>query len=151
MSENKKEQIAYIEANYKYQLAKDYSISTKVKPSATITIPRGNDDFYVQLQKDGNLTVKPGYAWDGASGPTIDTSSVMRASLVHDALYQCMRYSPDKLSGEKDRKLADKLFHKICRKDKMGWFRAQYFYWAVRWFGRSSASPKKKKDVVTAP
>jgi hypothetical protein len=32
-----------------------------------------------------------GYAWNGPSGPTLDTRNFMRGSLVHDALYQLMR------------------------------------------------------------
>ena len=37
------------------------------------------------------MIVEKDYAWDGPSGPTIDTSNSMRASLVHDVLYQAMR------------------------------------------------------------
>ena len=37
------------------------------------------------------MSVQKDYAWDGPSGPTIDTRNSLRASLVHDVLYQAMR------------------------------------------------------------
>jgi len=80
------------------------------------------------------LTIHEGYAWDGASGPTIDTKSFMRGSLVHDALYQLI--STKKL-GKEHRRDADKVLYRICREDGMSWFRAKYVYYAVRKFGES--------------
>ena len=44
-----------------------------------------------ELNPDGWLTVFEDYPWDGASGPTFDTSSTIRGSLVHDVLYEMMR------------------------------------------------------------
>ena len=44
---------------------------------------RIEDDFFT-LQEDGTLIVNKGFAWDGASGPTFDSRSSMRPSLVHD-------------------------------------------------------------------
>ena len=76
-----KKRISY-RSGYKYQLAKNYVQQIKIKPAADITEP----DF-IKLTKDGTLTVKKGYAWDGPSGPVPDTKENLRASLVHDALY----------------------------------------------------------------
>ena len=45
----------------------------------------------MSLNESGCLQIAAGYAWDGASGPTIDTRNSMIASLVHDALYQLIR------------------------------------------------------------
>ena len=59
----------------------------------------------------GRIIIKKGYAWDGASGPTIDTKSSMRASLVHDALYQLIRL---KLLPFSYKAIADKNFYNIC-------------------------------------
>lgn len=81
------------------------------------------------------LKISNMYAWDGPSGPTIDTESFMRGSLVHDALYQLIR------EGYLDKKVwrpyADKLLRKICLEDGMSKFRAWYVYHSVRWFGGS--------------
>jgi hypothetical protein len=72
-------------SDYKYQLAEEYKISISIKPKSNI------ETEFIDLDTDGNLTVKNGYAWDGPSGPVKDTDENMRASLVHDALYQLMR------------------------------------------------------------
>jgi len=79
--------IEYTRVTYKYQLRKTL-VHELTTPILTAGISVGND--FVQLQ-DGVLTIKCGYAWDGASGPTIDTQSTMMASLIHDAGYQLMR------------------------------------------------------------
>jgi hypothetical protein len=39
-----------------------------------------------RLEPSGRLTVFAGFVWDFGSGPAIDTPSVVRASLAHDAL-----------------------------------------------------------------
>ena len=73
------------ELPYKYELTKSYTIQTKLRPKKMI----GNK--YVIIMPDGMLLIDKGYRWDGPSGPAIDTESFMRASLVHDALYQLIR------------------------------------------------------------
>lgn len=113
---------------YKYLLEEEYLHPTRIVPSNHL------DTDYVALSLDGVLVVKKEYAWDGASGPAIDTKSFIRSSLVHDALYQLISLG---LLNKKYRKAADKLLYKICREDGMGKFRAWYVYSAVRWFGGS--------------
>lgn len=47
----------------------------------------------VLFEFEGNiLTVYPGYLWDGASGPAMDTKGSMAPSLMHDCAYQCLRF-----------------------------------------------------------
>lgn len=108
---------------YKYQLIEAYTQRVK--------LPDGGLGNWIKLN-GGVLTVKRGYAWDGPSGPTIDTENFMRGSLVHDALYQLMREGrmPQTL-----RKHADKLLYSLCRADGMSYFRAKFVYTAVRLFG----------------
>ena len=65
---------------YKYQLYEDYEIITTIIPYGSVS----ND--YVAIDCTGLLTVFKGYAWDGPSGPTFDTKTFMRGSLVHDAI-----------------------------------------------------------------
>ncbi len=100
---------------------------------------------WVTLSKRGRLTLKRGYAWDGPSGPSIDTKDFMRGSLVHDGLYQLMR---EKLLPQGRRKPADVLLWMICLEDGMSRARADYVYHAVRVFGASSARPGKKPELV---
>ena len=70
---------------YEYQLMDDYIIQIDIKPIQNIEFN------FLSLSSDGILNIRKTYAWDGPSGPTIDTRDFMRGSLVHDALYQLMR------------------------------------------------------------
>jgi len=117
---------------YKYELTKGY-----IHGGVNIPGMVGND--YVVLD-NGYLLIRKGYAWDGASGPTIDTKTSMRGSLVHDALYQLMR---EKMIGLNYREEADKELHRILLEDGMLKFRADYWYWFVRKFAKSSAIREK--------
>ena len=132
---------------YKYQLCADYEILVE-----GITLSREYSSEFLRIQPDllpGNvcLRIKAGYAWDGPSGPTIDTKTFMRGSLVHDALYQLMRERV--LNKNLNRKVADKILYALCRQDGMSWFRAKYVYWGVR-FGANMAAIKEE-GVQTAP
>lgn len=125
---------------YKYQLFKAYSIQTNIRPVANIKT------HFLTLNVNGLLRIKRGYSWDGASGGAIDTKNFMRASLIHDCLYQLITMRKIKKSW---RKQADLLLQAICREDKMSKFRAWYVYRAVRRFG--GLFSKKEKKVYTAP
>ena len=122
---------------YKYRLMEPYEYKTEITER-----PGAVDGGWVVLEADGLLKMRERYAWDGPSGPTIDTKNFMRGSLVHDALYQLMREGP--LERKEHRKNADKLLRKICRKDGMSWVRAAAVYQAVRAFGGGAA---KKRPV----
>ncbi len=130
-------------SDYKYQLASDYGIKITILPAEDIVTD------YIELARDGELTVKKGYAWDGPSGPVIDTTENMRASLVHDALYQLMRNK--ELNTRTHRKAADELFRDICKEDGVSSFRANVYYKALRKHGKTAASPQNKKKIHRAP
>ena len=130
-------------SDYKYQLAEAYEISISIKPKSSI------ETEFIDLDTDGKLTVKNGYAWDGPSGPVKDTVENMRASLVHDALYQLMRIA--ELSSRTHRKAADQEFKDICKADGVSNFRASAYYKALRRFGKPAASPQKKRVIFRAP
>lgn len=130
-------------ADYKYQLASDYSQSISIKPKTNI------DTDFISLNVNGNLLIKKGDAWDGPSGPVIDTDENMRASLVHDALYQLMRNKF--LVTRTHRKAADQLFKDICKDDGVSNLRASVYYKALRKFGKPSASPQNKKKYIVHP
>jgi hypothetical protein len=133
----------FYKKGYKYQLTNDYSALIPIKPIEDI------DTDYIDLSVSGFLVIKNGYAWDGPSGPTIDSPSFMRGSLVHDALYQLMR--AEKLDGEIYRKPADQLLQQMCIHDGMSSFRAWIVYHALRFGGGSAADPARKKQPVKAP
>ncbi len=122
-------------AGYKYQLKSYYYYKTIIKPKNV-----AYNDF-IALYPNGMLTIRKGYAWDGPSGPAIDTPSFMQASLVHDALYQLMREGLIDINYRKD---ADLLLYKIAREDGMWQLRVLWTYWAVRRFAKSAITNKKK-------
>ena len=124
---------------YKYQLTDDFEIKIDIKPEKDIVFE------YLSLSSEGLLWIKKHYAWDGPSGPTIDTRDFMRGSLVHDALYQMMRLRA--LDNVKYRKRADELLRDICREDGMCAFRAWYVYLAVRIGASGSAKPGTEPEV----
>jgi len=127
---------------YKYQLVNDYAVATGITP------PQSIETSFVSLDAGGRLAIRKGYAWDGPSGPTIDTKTFMRGSLVHDALYQLLRLG--KLDRDMGRRAADDLLQRICLEDGMSSFRAWYVHKSVRWFAAGAAAPApEREDAIT--
>ena len=133
-------------AGYKYSLMEPHVAETGFEIEEAVATHHG----WVKMSRKGCLTLKKAYAWDGPSGPTIDTKDFMRGSLVHDAVYQLMR---EKLLPQKMRKPADRLLWQMCREDGMSKLRADYVYHAVRAFAAGAARPPKKRKQIhhTAP
>ena len=128
--------------DYKYQLHDDYTVSTPVKPEQDI------HTRFIELSTDGILIIKSGYAWDGPSGPTIDSRNFRRGSLVHDAFYQLMRHKqlPQHIKNDSDR-----LLQAMCREDGMSRIRSWLVYQGVKYFGHPSTDPANKKTDLAAP
>ena len=124
---------------YKYQLVETYVVGLKIRPPADIT------HDYITLRTDGTLVVERGYAWDGPSGPTIDSKNFMRGSLVHDALYQLIRVGLLPLA---DRVAADEELRRLCLEDGMSELRAWWVYQGVHWFGTPSAATPEKPAII---
>ena len=131
--------IAY-RGGYKYQLAEDYIHYIKIY-RYSVDLP------FLVLRANGMLRIKAGYAWDGPSGPTLDTADAMRGSLVHDAKYQLMREGKLPITYRIN---ADDLLYSICREDGMGVLRAWLWYRAVRLFASPSAA-RSKAQTLYAP
>lgn len=133
---------------YKYQLTETYICQTGIKCAEYIREPPA--DHRIELSPSGMLSISKGYAWDGPSGPSLDTKNFLRGSLVHDALYQLMR---TKRISLEERLKADKLLREHCVQDGMSSVRAWYVYRAVRMFGKGSAKPQPEERymVETAP
>ena len=135
-----KKQIKY-KGGYKYLLTEDFVYYTGISRAEDV-----NTQF-IDLGKAGRLLIKSGYAWDGPSGPTIDTKNFMKGSLVHDALYQLMR--EEEISRDW-RKKSDQILWEICIKDGMSKIRAQFVYWGVR-IGSGPSSVNDGRPERTAP
>ena len=135
---------------YKYQLMREYEIVIALDKD--VKTPVFTD--FIRLQRrgkdDGWLSIDRGYAWDGPSGPTVDTRSFMRGSLVHDALYQLMRQVYLPLAC---RKYADDLLRQICLEDGMNRFRAWYVWKNVRLFGGAAAQAREEppNEIIIVP
>ena len=130
-------------SGYKYQLDGDYSVQLKyIIPSRHI------DSEYISLTENGLLTIKHGYAWDGPSGPTVDSKSFMRGSLVHDVIYQLIRQNFLSIAN---REAADLELIEICKEDGMGFIRRKYVFYSLRRFGLSAALPENDKTILSAP
>lgn len=129
-------------AGYKYQLRHTYSLSTGIACDAPIRTD------WLEMTAQGQLTIHAGYAWDGASGPTFDSKSSMRASLVHDAGYQMIRLG---LLPPSTRAAWDDLFHRLCREDGMWKPRAWLWFHAVRGFASPATDPASEAPDECAP
>jgi len=127
-------------SGYKYQLAEDYSLTVDIHCVAI-------DTDFAALNSSGRLIIRSGYAWDGPSGPTFDTPTFMRGSLVHDAIYQLIRLG---LLPAESRVMADRELWRICREDGMCSIRAWWVYHGVRLFGGASASADGIREIRQA-
>lgn len=127
---------------FKYQLAEDYLIQIPIKPQEKIIF-----DWF-SFSVFGNLLIMKGYAWDGPSGPTIDTANFMRGSLVHDVLYQMIRLG---LLSTDYKDAADRLLQQMCIEDGMSKIRAWYVYRGVKRFAESATKPSSERLIYSAP
>ena len=139
MSQQKR--IAYRQG-YKYQLAEGYVTRTRIR------VPQAVSTRFIRLDPDGTLTIRADYAWDGPSGPTIDTPSAMRASLEHDAKYQLIRFG---LILSDWKKTADQEYLETLKEDGALGIRARLHYWALGLFGADATRPHAEPQVLYAP
>jgi len=130
-------------SGYKYQIHEDFYYKLTFRPVSEKVETR-----FITLYPDGWLVIKNGYSYDGASGITYDSKNTMRASLVHDALYQLMRME---LIEQMYRDESDEELYILIREDGMWYIRAKSWHLAVTYFADSAADPKNRKKVLFAP
>jgi hypothetical protein len=134
-------------AGYKYLVAVQYRAAVPELLGVEVDHP------WFQIF-GGELAVEPGYAWDGASGTTLDTPGTLEASLVHDVGYQCIRAA---LLPAERRADVDAILYRMLRRAQQAWAnnqptafgraaatlwietRALYYFAAVRAFGGRAA------------
>lgn len=132
----------FYKKGYKYQLFSTCVTVTNIYPPSEVDTP------YINLTTEGILTVKRGYAWNGPSGPLVDTKPKQRASLNHDAFYQLFRQG---LVNRNNAKKADRLFKKQSIEDGIVPWRAHLWYLALRKFGGASRSERNARAIHRAP
>jgi hypothetical protein len=118
------------------QTCSEFKFTLPVKPGYS------GDYGLVKFDPDGHVTVAIGFIWNGASGPTIDTSDTVCASLGHDVMYWLMQEFI--LPAAMYKQPADLWFYERLRTDGMPDLRAWYWYRAVMKFG----VPKRGPDDV---
>ena len=113
---------------YKYVLEGDYSVELPASLWAKKQI--GNEFVFVSRNM---LVLRRGYAWDGCSGPTIDTETTMRAGGIHDPLYQLLR---EGFLLPSRRVHVDRFFREILKEDQglyLTRWAARGGQWRRRW------------------
>lgn len=125
-----------------YQLHRSYHQDVKIFPGTAVIAE------FISLSQTGLLIIKSGFVWDGSSGPTVQTKSTMRGSLVHDALYELMR---KELLAQTWRYRADVVIRDNCLEDGMWKWRAKLWFRALRTCAEPFADPKRKRPVLRAP
>lgn len=131
------EHIKYQEG-FKYQLFDDFTIKIPI-------IGYDIEHSFIRLSPDGFLVIHRGFAWDGPSGPTFDDKTNLRSSLVHDVIYELIRH---RLLPLIYKHTADEIFHVICKKDKMPWWRAAYYLLAVTLRGYKFVKREKDRYLI---
>ena len=119
---------SYRKVSYKYILESDYTFELPETLWAQKQI--GNEFVFVSRNM---LVLRRGYAWDGCSGPTIDTETTMRAGLSHDTLYQLIR---EGLLPPSARVHIDRFFREILKEDQSLYlteWAARGGQWRRRW------------------
>lgn len=129
---------------YKYMLLETYSTYVGIFPPGP---PIYTD--YLELSREGVMKIRAGYAWDGPSGPAIDTPAFMRGSLLHDAGYQIIRRG---LLSKDFRPAFDRLLRDTCLLDGMNPIRAAWVFASVRSMGWLACQPRDDREkVLEAP
>lgn len=140
----------------KYSVNRPIRLKLHIPIEQRIVLARDMYDIEGKLVKiplaiveiSGWATIYPGYAWDGASGPTFDTLSSMRGSLWHDLLYQLIRLG---YIYPKFKKYADVLMTVIMKQDKMWVWRADLWEWGVKHFAGHAILPSAERKELVAP
>ena len=125
------------EKGHKYELDLEYQTKIAVRPEVDI------DTDYIALDATGNLILRKGFSWNGANG-TIDTKTILRGSMVHDALYQLMREG--EIESSQWRKIADDELRRICREDGMGRARLAIMHFVFRIYGEKSTKENTNRS-----
>lgn len=98
-------------------------------------------------QGEPQVRIAEGYAWHGARC-CLDVDSVMRAGLLHDALYQMIR---EGVIDYRFRKLADRQFRRMIIADGFPRVFAWIAYAALRMFARKAATTATESHIQFSP
>lgn len=128
---------------YKYQLVEDLVLPSDI-------LPPNNQDihtYYVSLLKNGDWVFKRGWAWDGVSGPMMDTKATFPGGCGHDGGAYLLRQG--KLPPEY-KEPVDLWLPNLFLEYGMWEFRAKYAWKAVSLVD-SFADPESAKKIHEVP
>lgn len=134
------EKMFYIEIGGSYQLKKSFEMLLPSHPPLPLEVTEGETiqhGPYITISPSGRLHLDKGYVSNGADY-AIDTSSLIRAFFVHDALLYII--GAGKLDWEEWKPYTDALFTAISKKDGVPLWRRWYQSRAVRKLGRKEGS-----------
>jgi hypothetical protein len=114
-----------------------------------LELPKVIDTEYIHVDKQGRVTVKIGFMWNGADGPTFDTPDSIPGSLGHDIGYWLMRECHLPIYIAKP--IVDRWFYERLQKDGMWQPRAHTWWVAVQQLGGYAVLPRSEPDVLRAP
>lgn len=144
-------------SGYRYQVQYDWSWPLGSRVGKLI------ETAYIRLESNGELELKRGYAWDGASWFP-DFWWMIVPSAIHDALYQLIREGLLPPTWREDADL--ELYRAIKRQwddgEKRGWLSrkligvwsellAMIVFAGVRFFADPAADPAHRRPVLEAP
>lgn len=122
-----------------------YQTTQKAKFETGFVFGESISTKFIALNRLGTLTIKAGYSWDGATGVP-DSSTVLVASLAHDALYQLLRLG---LLDQGYREMADKVMAQVMLQEGSWRITASIVYHALRLGGaRAAAFDKGAAETI---
>lgn len=160
------------EGRWKFKATKDQSFLISGFEWADLTKPIPDVISLVPILKAGEhgpeldlvkICIWKGYAWDGASGPAIDTPNYRTGSKIHDVLYQLIRL--EVLANTKENRFrADEVLYKVCEAgifntykgkftQKMSRLRRWLGKFGVNTFAKRSSQPgyEQVEEVLIVP
>ena len=123
-----------------YQLVEDIYIETPL----TVVNPWVIDTTFISLHPNGVMIIRAGYAWDGASGPTLNTDNSMVPSLFHDAAAQLMRQG---LLPQEMLSSVTAHFDYMVKARGMSWLRRKMWQRGLWLTAGSFANPENAREV----
>jgi len=108
-------------AGHSHKLTEPYSIDVPIKDTARHDL--------ISLE-NGRLTIDKGYDWNGVT--TLPTKNRLRASLVHDALYDLLAH---KKLHERSKKIIDDIYVNIAIEDGEPYLTAIFMKLGLRALG----------------
>lgn len=142
------EALIHYKAGYKYQLVQRVRLHLPFAPESCARIVGPEDQVMAKLTPSGLLVIEPLYAWDGPSGPAIDTPDFMGASLIHDVLYQMIRLG---VLPPWWREKADEIMRRLCIGAGMWPIRAWWCWYGVHRAAGFAAEPAAEPRERMAP